>query len=402
MKQHPFSTALLGALTLTVLCTACGGGGYGAPAAPAPPAAVAPAITTGPASQSVVVGASVTFSVVGTGTAPLSYQWQRNGVDVAGATAASLVLPATVLGDTRSTWHAIVRNSAGSATSGDASLSVSGIGVIAGPLAAIDGKNLSVGVVSGMTLDPTGTLLQANIYSDAVRTITQAGVVGYLAGSFSMPSAVATDAAGNVFLAEAGNGHITKRTPDGVISVLGVVPPCAGRGAPLYYPSGLAPDRTGGVYVANTVSLRHITATGDVAFVSGDDSCNPFGNTALFAPRGIAFDTAGNLFVANGKAITKTTPAGASSQFATGFGEQPRAIAIDAQNNLYVPDASDSVVRKITPAGVVTVVAGVVGSTTTKLGALPGALEAPTAIAADKFGDLYVQSGDNIVKIQFP
>ena len=399
-------------LLLLFLAGCGGGGGYSAappPAPPAPPAAVAPTITSGPASQSVAVGSSVTFSVVGTGTAPLTYQWQRNGSDVAGATAASLVLPATVLGDTRTTWHAVVRNSAGSATSGDATLSVSGIAVVAGTPAAnggfvdASGAAVSIGIVSGMTLDATGTLVAADIYNNIVRTITPAGIIGALPGSYAMPSAVATDAAGNLYVAEAGNGgHIGKRTPSGATTVLGVVTPCGSRNAPLYFPSGLAPDGAGGVYVANSVSLRHITAAGAVNFLSGDDSCNPFGNTTVYQPTGIVLDSAGNLYVASGLTIKKITPAGVSSQFTTGFGEQPRAMLIDAQGNIYVPDNTDSVVRKITPAGVVSVIAGVVGSAATKLGALPGGLQAPNSIAIDKFGDLYVQSGAAIVKIQFP
>src|SRR5439155_16624316 len=58
-------------------------------------AAVAPAITTQPASQTVTAGQTGTFTVAATGTAPLSYQWQKNGASLAGATAASYTTPAT-------------------------------------------------------------------------------------------------------------------------------------------------------------------------------------------------------------------------------------------------------------------------------------------------------------------
>ena len=86
---------------------ACGGDGddsalAAAPPAPSPspspsPGATAPAITSQPSSQSVATGAAATFSVVATGTAPLSYQWQIGGAAITGATAASYTTPAATM-----------------------------------------------------------------------------------------------------------------------------------------------------------------------------------------------------------------------------------------------------------------------------------------------------------------
>jgi hypothetical protein len=89
-----------------------------------PPAAVAPTITTQPASVSVMAGQTATFQVAATGTAPLTYQWQRNGTNIAAATAATYTTPATTIGDSGATFSAVVSNSAGSATSNSASLTV--------------------------------------------------------------------------------------------------------------------------------------------------------------------------------------------------------------------------------------------------------------------------------------
>lgn len=86
--------------------------------------AVAPAIASEPQAQSVVVGSAATFSVVATGTAPLAYQWQRNGANIAGATSTSYTTPATALGDSGQLFRVIVSNMAGSATSDEATLSV--------------------------------------------------------------------------------------------------------------------------------------------------------------------------------------------------------------------------------------------------------------------------------------
>jgi uncharacterized repeat protein (TIGR01451 family) len=88
------------------------------------PAPVAPSITSHPASVTVTMPAAATFSVTATGTAPLSYQWRRNGVNIDGATGSSYVLNPTAAEDTGSTFDVVVSNTAGSVTSSAASLTV--------------------------------------------------------------------------------------------------------------------------------------------------------------------------------------------------------------------------------------------------------------------------------------
>ena len=85
---------------------------------------VAPTITTQPVNQTVTAGQTATFSVVAGGTAPLSYQWQKNGVNIAGATASSYTTPATATTDSGSTFDAVVSNTAGSVTSNSGTLTV--------------------------------------------------------------------------------------------------------------------------------------------------------------------------------------------------------------------------------------------------------------------------------------
>src|SRR5580700_1531746 len=85
---------------------------------------VAPTITTQPVSQTVNVGQTATFSVVATGTAPLSYQWQKNGTAISGATAASYTTPATSASDNGSTFLVVVSNAAGNMASAAATLTV--------------------------------------------------------------------------------------------------------------------------------------------------------------------------------------------------------------------------------------------------------------------------------------
>src|SRR6266550_4498781 len=87
-------------------------------------AAVAPSITTQPASQTVTAGQTATFTVVATGTAPLSYQWMKGGTTISGATSSSYTTPATTSADNGSQFSNMVSNIAGSATSNAATLTV--------------------------------------------------------------------------------------------------------------------------------------------------------------------------------------------------------------------------------------------------------------------------------------
>jgi hypothetical protein len=101
-----------------MLLASCGGG------ADSPMKATAPAIMTQPSNQTVAAGQTATFSVVATGTAPLSYQWQKGTSNIAGATSTSYITPTTGLSDSGSTFRVVVSNSAGNATSNAAMLTV--------------------------------------------------------------------------------------------------------------------------------------------------------------------------------------------------------------------------------------------------------------------------------------
>ena len=83
-----------------------------------------PSITTQPANQTVTVGQTATFSVVAAGTAPLTYQWQKNNANISGATSASYTTPATVSGDNGATFRVIVTNPVTNITSNPATLTV--------------------------------------------------------------------------------------------------------------------------------------------------------------------------------------------------------------------------------------------------------------------------------------
>lgn len=85
---------------------------------------IPPAITSQPSNKTVTVGKTAKFTVVASGTKVLKYQWQKNGVDIAGATKASYTTPATVATDNGALFSVIVSNAAGSVTSESALLTV--------------------------------------------------------------------------------------------------------------------------------------------------------------------------------------------------------------------------------------------------------------------------------------
>jgi len=120
----PITTSTDNGSTFTVVVTNSVASTTSNPATLTVNSASAPAITTQPASQTVTAGQTATFSVVATGTGPLSYQWKRNGTTLSGATSASYTTPATTTTDSGSTYSVTVSNSAGSVDSSAATLTV--------------------------------------------------------------------------------------------------------------------------------------------------------------------------------------------------------------------------------------------------------------------------------------
>ena len=146
---------LLGsALTLTL--SGCSGGGDDTPAPPQV-VATAPAVTTQPIAPTLAAGSAATFSVAATGTAPLTYQWQRDGANIVGATNASYTIAAVGEGDSGAVFRVIVTNSAGSATSSNSALTVNAV-VVAPTIAVapqseatLDGSAMTLSVVANGT-----------------------------------------------------------------------------------------------------------------------------------------------------------------------------------------------------------------------------------------------------------
>jgi hypothetical protein len=120
-------------------------------------AAVAPTITMQPANQSVTAGQTATFSVTATGTAPLTYQWQKNSANITGATAATYTTPATVSGDNGAQFDVVVSNSAGSKTSNTATLTVNAAAVAPTITTQPANQTVTVGQTATFSVTATGT-----------------------------------------------------------------------------------------------------------------------------------------------------------------------------------------------------------------------------------------------------
>jgi hypothetical protein len=147
-------------------------------------AAVTPTITTQPANQTVTAGQTASFTVVAGGTAPLSYQWQKSGVNIAGATSASYTTPVTTTSDNGSTFRVVVTNTAGTVTSAAATLTVN-----AAPVPGIQVSSTSINF--GNVVDGTNSS-QALIITNtgtAPLNITQINETGaaFTDSGFSLP-----------------------------------------------------------------------------------------------------------------------------------------------------------------------------------------------------------------------
>ena len=234
------------------------------------------------------------------------------------------------------------------------------------------------------------------------------------AALFNYPSGVTVDSAGNVYVADSYNEEIRKITPNGVVTTLAGVghwgsQDGAGAAASFDGPQGVAVDSAGNVYVADMWNreIRKITSDGTVTTLAGaagqSGSQDGTGAAASFDyPEGVAVDSAGNVYVADtyNHEIRKITPDGIVSTLAgtarqwgsqDGVGtaasfDGPCGVTVDSEGNVYVADTWNNAIRKITPDGVVTTLVG------------PGAqnggaaehFNSPCGVTVDGAGNVYV------------
>ena len=149
---------------------------------------VAPSITTQPTSQTVTAGQTATFSIVATGTAPMSYQWQLNGSAISGATFATYTTPAETASNSGAKFSVVVSNSASSVTSSDATLTVNGVvGALNPSTTTLTFGSINIG--SNNTLDVT--LTNAGTAAISITGVTMTNGAGFNPSGISSGTIIA-------------------------------------------------------------------------------------------------------------------------------------------------------------------------------------------------------------------
>ncbi|MBV8389996.1 MAG: hypothetical protein JO080_09380 [Mucilaginibacter sp.] len=279
---------------------------------------------------------------------------------------------------------------------------------------------------SGIVIDHSGFLFIADKQNNVVRIISPQGVVNTIAGtgasgssnkkdsvSFNFPSGVGVDNAGNVYVADMGNSAIRKIDIHGVVTT--VLVGFSG-------PTGVVSDASGDLYVAdngNSVIVK-ITNKGLATTFAGTrgvrGSKDGTGTGAQFnQPHALAIDSSGNVYVAdagnnlirkiNSQGVVTTIAGSGSPGSQNGVGPAasfngPFGIAVDADGNLYVADSNNNLIRKISPNGTVTTLAGT-GSPGSTDGALTSAsFNNPQGVVVDQYKRVFVvDTGNGLIRM---
>ncbi len=360
-------------------------------------------------SQTVLPGTNVAFVATPGGTGPIQYQWQFNGAN----------LPNDIISTVAGNGAAKYAGDLGPAV--EASLnSPQGVALdAAGNLYIADAANNRIRKV-----DSNGvitTVAGGGLGSDGAAATN---------ASLNTPLGVAFGARGSLYMAESQNNRVRKVDTSGVITTV------AGGGsggdggaatnASLFSPRALTFDATGSLYIADTANnlVRKVDTNGIITTIAGGGSGMDGGaatNASFNYPSGVAFDSIGNLYIAdrNNNRVCKvdtngviTTVAGTGVYGYSGNGSvatsaqlaDPIGVTVDAVGNLYIGDSSNCRVRKVDPDGFITTVAGngSVGYTGDGGAATNTRLAVCSGVISDSSGNIYIADPGNnrIRKVQ--
>jgi uncharacterized protein (TIGR03437 family) len=284
---------------------------------------------------------------------------------------------------------------------------------------------------SGITTDSLGDVFVAERSGNRVRKISPAGVISTVAGNGTagysgngglavnaelyLPSDVAVDASGDIYIADFNNNFIREVSSAGII---GTVP----EGAVMNGPSGVSLDGSGNLYVADRFNNRilKVVANGSATAIAGNGierfsgDGGPATSAQLNLTTGVALDQLGNLYIADGlngrvREVSTSgiinTVAGGGAPPGTGDGGMatsaylvnPQGVAVDSAGNLYIADAGANRVRKVSTGGIITTVAGngTQGFSGDASLAINAELSDPTCIVVDGSGNLYILDSGN-------
>ncbi len=269
---------------------------------------------------------------------------------------------------------------------------------------------------SGLAFEPLGGVIIVESGSQRLRRVARGIVTAYLADALRnyplySPTGVAFDNAGNLYIADARATGALKRTPQGEVTAL----PVSGR--------AVAADPSGGAYYAWNASIYRVDPSNRLTLaagsVTGIGEVSGDGGTAdtarLLAPAALAYDREGNLYIADERAhcVRRVTPAGLITTIAgtgkpaySGDGgpavkaalNNPRGLAFDSNGFLYVADSGNHALRKISPSGLISSAAGNGFAVFRGDGGPASAalLNSPSAVAVDPTGnDIFIADSAN-------
>jgi trimeric autotransporter adhesin len=261
-------------------------------------------------------------------------------------------------------------------------------------------------------------------FTGNIKTVAGTGTVAGFSGdgssatkaTLNLPSGVAVDNQGNIYIADSwnlrirkvnGSGTISTGAGDGLVSYSGDGGPAMA--AQLNGPKGVGVDAKGNQYVADS-------RNGVVRMVSSKGMISSIGGGSFVSPQGVSMDSAGNAYIADlqgnkvwriGTGGTLTVFAGTGTQGESGDGgpasnaelDGPAAVAVDPAGNVYIAEFSGNRIREVGTSGTITTVAGngIQGYSGDGGPALAASLNGPIAIAVDTAGDLYIADSNNSV-----
>jgi uncharacterized protein (TIGR03437 family) len=236
--------------------------------------------------------------------------------------------------------------------------------------------------------------------------------------SLNQPQSIVVDASGSLFIADTYNNRIRKVSASGVMTTVAGSAPgfpasgFSGDGGPatlasLSLPSGIAEDAAGNLFIADTNNnrIRKVSASGIITTVAGNGNAGSSGDGGLATsawlsqPEGVAVDASGNLFIADsGSSRIRKVSAGIITTVATAG--QPVAVAVDASGNLFIVDTFYGRIQEVSTSGILTTVAG---GGTSGLGdggpAISAELLFPYGVAVDASGNLFIaDTGDMLIR----
>jgi uncharacterized protein (TIGR03437 family) len=301
----------------------------------------------------------------------------------------------------------------------------------------------------GVTSDSVGNLYICDTLNDRIRKVSMNGTITTVAGTgiagytgdnipgtsaeLNVPSGVALDAAGNLYIADTGNHRVRKLTPNGTITTV------AGNGyanyngdggpatsSSLNSPEDAVVDAAGNIYIADTGNdaIRKVSTTGIITTIAGNGNAGNSGNfgpatsALLNFPVGLTVDAKGDVFISDqgNDVVRKIDPTGVITPVAgngvngfSGDGQPgqaaalngPAGLAVDAVGNLYIADVNNNRIRVLLANGNITTLAGNGGAGFGGDGgsATNAELNGPRGVSVGPFGDVYIADlGNNRIR----